>query len=687
MEGMPIRGVTLYDNGYAVFQRESSIQGHGNIDLYFTSEHMKSVLESLQFLGEGGKQVGNIAYEATKPEASIELSNCDPLVSLIRSLVGRQVSILYDTGLEKVEGRILGVDDALKDPNSEGDVEHVTLLLDGGVIRSLPIKSVHSFHILETQVQQDLTFSLDLKRSSNRDDLQKLSVFFNNVEQQQKLIARYGFQVSEWKSSYRMRLTDHPTQFELNGLAIVENTLDEDWNDVSLTLVVGAPPIESSSASVVDQGMWILNIKALDGSYITIRANPKDSVLSVKSKIARKKHTSISSFKLVFAGKPVEDGRLLSDYTIGNNATLHMMSITSRSGQRDQSTTQSQFVMAAQDNLSYYPIPMRVTAKRKQKAIVPLLQVNLEGQKVVLYDETIRKGNPLSSVLFENTTGRTLEGGSIQVSTDDVFLGQGSLPTLHPGDESPPIPFAVELGCEVVKSGDSTYLQPHRVTVVDGTLRILRIHREITIYRIKNKSDKHLDFLLNHLFLEDYDLVQKPDVEEEEPVDITDRYYQFRFVVPANTEKKSFIVREEINDMQEYELRDVKEEDLERWVRKKLIDSSTEKAIRSTFGIKDEISAISRGIYEKESEIREVESTQRRLRENIAALGGHETHAAKYVKSLASEEDRLKRIQEQIKKDRNQKKQFEAKLTSDISKVKFSKEFPRSTSDDAARVY
>ena len=53
-------------------------------------------------------------------------------------------------------------------------------------------------------------------------------------------------------------------------------------------------------------------------------------------------------------------------------------------------------MMAAQD-LSNYPIPTHVTAKRKQKAILPL-QVELHEQKVVLYDETIRKGNTLQAL-------------------------------------------------------------------------------------------------------------------------------------------------------------------------------------------------------------------------------------------------------------------------------------------------
>ena len=679
--GMPINGVTLYDNGYAVFQRETKVVGHGHVDLYFPSEHMQSVLESLQFSGDAGRKVGNIAYEATRPTSSIKIQKENPLIGLLRSLTGVRMSLglrEMDADL-KIEGRILGVE---KLAIGDSEQVHVSIVQDGGLMRTLSIRDITSFHIMETQVQQDIKFSLDLVHNSSKHNMQKLSVFYSDVESPGVLIARYGFKVNEWKSSYRMQLLDHPTKMSLDGLAIVENTLDEDWSDINLTLVVGAPALEKASQSDVDHGEWEISIKTLDGSFIKVRADPKDPVLTIKAKVARKKGMKPSSFKLVFAGKTVEDGRVLSDYSIRNHSTLHMLKIDGKGGgARDEAASHTQFVMAAQDNLSYYPIPMHVTAQRKQKAIVPLLKVELEGQKVVLYDETVRKGNPLLAVLFENTTGRTLEGGTLQISTTDVFLGQGILPTLHPGDESPPIPFAVELGCEVVKQCDTSYLKPHLVTVADGTVSIFRICRERTLYKIKNKTEKEIDFLLNHLFLEDYDLVQNPEIEEEEPVDITDRFYQFRFVVGPNVEKRSFAVREEATDLKEHLIKDLKVETLDTWVERRLIDKKTEDAIRSSFKSKKEIQMIMKGIYDKESEVREVMTTQERLRDNISALEHHEKEAAKYIKSLSAEEDKLKYLQTTIKQDRHRKAQMERDMNTMINMISFKKEFARGVAD------
>ena len=663
------------------------VAGHGHVDLYFPSEHMRSVLESLQFAGEAGKKVGNIAYEATRPSSSIDIQRDSPLLGLLRSLTGVRMTLKEKRGEGLVVGRVLGVE-KLAAVAGDTKLDHVSLVLDGGAaIRTVAVQDIASFQVLETQVQEDLKFSLDLLQNSSKHNMQKLSVFYSDVEAAgTTLVARYGFQVSEWKSSYRMQIQEGSTRVDLQGLAIVENTLDEDWNDVKLTLVVGAPALEKTSQGSVDHGEWELSIKALDGSVVKVRANPKDPVLLIKAKVGKKKGMKPSTFKLVFAGKPVEDGRVLSDYSIRNCSTLHMMKVEGKGGGRagtagDEGGSQTQFVMAAQDNLSYYPIPMRVTAQRKQKAIVPLLNEQLEGQRVMLYDETVRKGNPMLSVLFENTTGRTLEGGTLQISSSEVFLGQGTLPTLHPGDESPPIPYAVELGCEVVKQCDTSYLKPHLVKVKEGTVSIFRICRERTLYKIKNKSDKELDFLLNHLFLEDYDLVQNPDTEEEEPVDITDRFYQFRFVVPPNVEKRTFAVREEATDLKEHLIRDLSHEKLDEWVSKGLLDAPTEEAIRNSFKTKKDIQAIMKGILEKEGEVREVMSTQERLRENITALEHHEKEAAKYIKGLSAEEDRLKALQTDIKQQRQRKIRMEKEMNAAIEKILFKKEFPREETD------
>ena len=258
-------------------------------------------------------------------------------------------------------------------------------------------------------MQKDLGFSLDLFRSRGLDGMQKLSVFFSDVGSPQKLVARYGFKVNEWKSSYRVTFSDHPTIFHLEGLAVVENTLDEDWNNVNLVVVVGAPPLDSESTS--DQGSMELLVKTLDGSQIRVCVNPKHSILSLKAKVGKKKGLGIFSFKLMFSGKPLEEGRLISDYTIANQSVVQMEAQSS-SGTVLADNSSSKFVMAALHNLSFYPISIRVTAKRKQKACHrnfgpenlgpggPKFPTNLGPAGPILPEIMVRVGNigPLTGV-------------------------------------------------------------------------------------------------------------------------------------------------------------------------------------------------------------------------------------------------------------------------------------------------
>ena len=677
--GMPIKRVVLYDNGYAIFQREATVVGKGHIDLFFDVGLVQSVLQSLRFSGTAASKVGNIAYEVTKPRANVEISSRNPLADLLKKLKGNQLRLVCheDGKREEVIGYVLGVDtDLCTSPNDTHIAPHVTILTDSTSIRTIPIHQVRSFVILDPRTQQDIEHSLQLTKDDQLVNMQKITVFYSDVAAAETLCCQYGFQIKEWKSSYRMVIADNGTKFHLEGLAVVENTLEEDWNDVSITLVVGAPAIESSDSSS-EQGEWLFQVKDFNGGYFTIRANPKDSVLIIKAKIGRRKGYNPFSFNLMFAGKAIEDGRQLSDYTITNGSTLHLSRKESGELKRKNahSTTLPQFVMSAQHNLSYYRIDLPVTAQRKQQAIVPLLQAELQGQLVLLYDETVRKGSPLSAFLFENTTGRILEGGSIQVSSVDTFLGEGHLPTLHPGDESPPIPFCVDLGVEVVKSSEVYHLPYYFIDIREGNIVMSRKKRERTTYAISNKTDKTQDFLLNHFFIDDYELVREDlGNEQEEPVDINDRIYQFRFEVAAKDEKKHFYVVEETTDVSTEAVTNIDQEKLDRLIRKKFIDEPTAAELQKVLHLKSELNAVAAAIYEKESEVREINDTQARLRDNIDAVESfNKSEASKYVRSLATEEDRLKSTQNAIKVEKTKRQQMEKELNHLCNDMKFNR--------------
>ena len=88
---------------------------------------------------------------------------------------------------------------------------------------------------------------------------------------------------------------------------------------LALTLAAGLTSFAGSAKAE------IIYVKEITGKTITLEVEPYDSIEFLKSLLQEKEGISPDLQRLIFAGKQLEDSRVLSDYEIQGESTIHLI--------------------------------------------------------------------------------------------------------------------------------------------------------------------------------------------------------------------------------------------------------------------------------------------------------------------------------------------------------------------------
>jgi len=244
----PLKRVTLYKHGVGYFERQGKVNGDQQVTFLFDAAQMNDVLKSLVVLDLNKGNISSVTFDSTKPldkrleDFGIRLdgSNAMGLTSLLGQLKGARVEVRTGTPIVSSTGTVVGIEKRMKSQGQERiETQELVLVSEGGELRSLPLDQIRGIKLLDAKLREDLDQYLSILQSTLHKNLRKLTISTAG-QGQRDLFVSYVVEAPVWKTTYRVVLDAKAKPF-LQGWALVDNVQDEDWTDVTLSLVAGAP--------------------------------------------------------------------------------------------------------------------------------------------------------------------------------------------------------------------------------------------------------------------------------------------------------------------------------------------------------------------------------------------------------------------------------------------------------------
>jgi hypothetical protein len=296
-------------------------------------------------------------------------------------------------------------------------------------------------------------------------------------------------------------------------------------------------------------------------------------------------------------------------------------------------------------DLFEYKLKERVTIRKNQSALVPILQTDIAAEKVSLWSESLGETRPLRALWVNNAGSMTLDGGSFSVLDSNTFAGEGLMEAIKPGEKRL-LSYATDLGLLVDAKLDSGRERVTRVRIFRGTMTTTSEVREKKTYVVRNEDTTARTLVIEHLARPEWKLSEDGPKPEEKAIGL----YRFRLSVePKKTER--LVINEAKPLYTQYSLSNITDDQIRSFLLQRSINPEIEKALRSIVARKGVVAGFDARVKEQQKAIEQIFADQGRLRENMKALKGSPEEKAllqRYTKQLDEEETQLDALRKQM---------------------------------------
>jgi hypothetical protein len=600
---LPVRKVLLYKNGMGYFEHLGDVRGAQAVEIALSSAQLNDVLKSLTAIDLAPAPIVSVTYESSKPadrqlaDLPVKLGTFSGVTSFLNEIRGADVEI--DTPAGPVAGRVMSAEVRKKDVGggATADVLEVTLFGAGGQLRTLDLTSAKGLRLRGRELSTGVQRYLEILETARRQDVRRLRIQ-TRAEGARKLFVGYTSEAPIWKTTYRLVLDEKKPKPFLQGWAIVDNTTAMDWIDVELALVAGAP---ISFVHRLSEPLYARRpeVPLAEGVQAAPQVHAPAPTMAAAPPVAR---SAPKEFSIADAAPPVAEGKAVGE----------------------------QFE---------YRMPQAVTLRRNESAMFPIVNADVEGEKVAIWSPRTRDLRPRTGLLLTNTSGRTLAPGAFTVIDTGTFAGEGLTETIHPGERRL-LSYGLDLAMTVATLPSRGQERVERVVVRDGVIRWhVRSQAEV-VYRATSQHATPRTVVIEHPVEPHYALV----AGHAPPMESTASFHRFRITVPARSSRE-LVVRTEKPEQTTVAIDSRLGRDrIALWVRERRIDAATERSLAPVIDGFEEIQGLATRAARIDDEVKTLFLDQTRVRENLAKLGqGPEesTLRLRYVRRLEEQEQRL----------------------------------------------
>lgn len=622
---LPITKVSMFRSGVASYERSGMIDGNKTLRLLFDPAALDDVLKSLVILDSGGA-AGTVSYTVSEPLArrlaALGLSDGDlSLDGLLGALRGTRIN--YNTGGPEQSGVVLGLS-VRKTAGPDGGVSQTFLsLMDGARIESIPVNSIVSFEIQDESLRDEFA-GVITELNRQRGELQKAVDVSLTGEGRRMVRAMYVAPAPVWKTTYRLVLGEGSSDdATIVGWAIVENTSDQDWEDVTLSLISGRPvgftmpvsePIFADRPELAVPLELAMNVSLFEAGAVARQKSELDR--STRGRAA---------------------GRFLQSAPSAVAADAESMELADAIGQQIESIATSS---GDAGEMFVYTIDMPVSVDRQSSAMIPIIGAEIEAERVSILSQNDQK-NPMRGARLVNETGLELLAGPITVFGDNTYQGDALIDRVGRG-ETRMIAYAQDLDVVVerqnIGGGETTSIR-----IMDGTYMITRWIRQGTTYSIENKDERRgRTLVIEHQKLGGWELES-----DAKPVEETPGVYRFDVEVGSGG-SETFRVSQKRIDTQRVGLTSMGVPTILQYSRDGAVPKAVRDALKEYAAKRQRMDSIERTLEQLRGEITEIERDQQRVRGNMGALDRQSDLYRRYVQTLDEGEDRLMKLRTQI---------------------------------------